>query len=217
MTTHSTAQWLGLPDHSFTHWWNLNGHWVEPPNYRRGGWSGALRAHWHGRGVYLKRQHQHLCREWLHPFGWPTLCREFRNLKTLQHLGIGCPAPLFFGRRGSSAVLVIEALDGFIALDQLAVPAGPLRQKLAEALGSCLGKLHRQHLQHGCLYPKHIFVRPVADDWQIALIDLEKMRWRVSAKGSARHDLSQFQRHQSLLDADDWQTLVLAHQQVFSA
>lgn len=217
MTASTATKWSSNSVHSFAYWWEVAAHWVEPPNVRRGGWSGALRSEWQNRGVYLKRQHQHLCREWLHPFGWPTLCREYRNLLTLQRLGIHCPAPLFFGRQGASAVLVIEALEGYVALDQLVLAAGPQRQQLAQALGRCLGQLHRHHLQHGCLYPKHIFVRLVADSWQIALIDLEKMRWRIRSKSIARHDLSQLQRHQCVLDAQDWDSLLLAHQQTFTA
>lgn len=217
MTVSSVTQWPKGASHSFTYWWEISGQWVEPPNVRRGGWSGVLRSEWQNRGVYVKRQHQHLCREWLHPFGWPTLCREYRNLLALQRLGIHCPTPLFFSRRGASAVLVMEALDDYVALDQLILAAGPQRQKLAQALGRCLGLLHRNHLQHGCLYDKHIFVRSVSDEWQIALIDLEKMRWRASGRSSARHDLNQLQRHQSLLDEGDWNRLLLAHQQTFSA
>lgn len=217
MSSSSLNKWPMPQTQSFAFWWEAPGQWVEPPNIRRGGWSGVLRCRWQNRAVYLKRQHQHFCREWLHPLGWPTLCREYRNLLTLQKLGIHCPAPVYFAREGAAAVLVVEALDGFVALDQLHLDAGPQREQLALNLGRCLGHMHKHHLQHGCLYAKHIFVRQSADAWQIALIDLEKMRWRPAAKKSAQHDLDQLQRHQSLLDAGDWEKMLQAHHQSFTA
>ena len=200
----------------FSFWWQLPGEWVEPPNQRRGGWSGVLRSKWHNRNLYIKRQTHHLCRDWRHPQGWPTLCREHRNLLQLQRLGIGCPAQLFNARSGDSAVLVLEALEGFTALDQLTLPCSEARRCLAHALGHTLGRLHRHHLQHGCLYDKHVFVREQAGTWHIALIDLEKMRWRSRRQACAQHDLSQLQRHQHLFDHHDWQRLLDAHAQALS-
>lgn len=36
------------------------------------------------------------------------------------------------------------------------------------------------HWQHGCLYPKHIFVRVEGEAIEVALIDLEKSRRRLT-------------------------------------
>ena len=204
-----------LTTDAFTFWWQLPCEWVEPPNQRRGGWSGVLRSQWHNRTLYIKRQTHHLCHDWRHPQGWPTLCREYVNLLQLQRLGIGCPVPLFSGRSGDAAVLVLEALEGFTALDQLILADSAQRESLARSLGKTLGWMHRHHLQHSCLYAKHVFVRQQHGDWQVALIDLEKMHWRASSKGCARHDLNQLQRHQTLFDGQDWQGLLTAHEQAF--
>ncbi|MEH6670215.1 lipopolysaccharide kinase InaA family protein [Halopseudomonas sp.] len=201
----------------FEHWWQLPARWVEQPNQRRGGWSGVLKGRWRNRDVYIKRQQSHLYRSWRHPLGRPTVCRELENLQRLHSLGIGCPEVLFCGTKGSSAVLVLQALDQYMPMDQLSLPDSRHRQQLAQALGICLGRLHQHRLQHGCLYPKHIFVRADSDQWEIALLDLEKMRPRLSANASARHDLDQLQRHQSLLDRKDWDLLLQAHQSILQA
>ncbi|MDT8427937.1 MAG: lipopolysaccharide kinase InaA family protein [Pseudomonadales bacterium] len=215
MSSQSPAQTVAATD-LFRFWWQLPGEWVEPPNIRRGGWSGVKLSHWQNHTLYIKRQSRHLCRDWRHPLGWPTLCREHSNLQQLRTLGIGCPTPLFSGRLGNSAILVLEALEGFTALDQLSLATSASRESLARSLGESLGRLHRHCLQHSSLYAKHVFVRPQADQWQIALIDLEKMRRCISAKFCARHDLSQLRRHQNLFDSRDWDVLLEAHEQNFS-
>lgn len=201
----------------FSFWWNHPGQWVEPANHRRGGWSGVLVARWQGQTVYIKRQQQHLCRDLHHPLGWPTACREYANLLRLQQLGIQAPRPICMARDGQRAVLVLAALSGYQALDQLDAPDATERAALASALGFTLGRLHRAALQHGCLYPKHIFLRRSTDGWQVALLDLEKMRQRWSPERAARHDLEQLQRHQQLFNAADWLRLCQAHERSINA
>lgn len=199
----------------FGYWWNVAGEWVEPPNERRNGWSGMLRVRAGGRLYYVKRQRNHLCRTVMHPLGWPTASREWHYLDQLRRIGVGAPQPVFHGVRttpqGQEAVLVTEELTGFTALSEQASLDPGRRMTLAQALGQSLGILHRARLQHSSLYDKHIMVRWQGDGPEIALIDLEKMRRRLTRRAAARHDLAQLHRRQRILDDEAWGALEAAH------
>ncbi len=205
----------GTPEGDFAYWWRLAGEWVEPPNERRNGWSGMLRTRHEGRTVYVKRQRNHLCRSLRHPFGWPTASREWYFLYTLRALGVRVPAPLFHAtRQGDGAVeslLVTEELTGFAPLSAQHELSADRRRRLAVQVGAALAPMHRARLQHSCLYDKHIMVRWSDDGAEIALLDLEKMRRRLSRRAAARHDLDQLCRHQRLWPQDEWHLLVASH------
>ena len=172
----------------FDCWWHCTGLWVEPANQRRGGESGVqllLRRDPARPPMYCKRQTGHLYRTLLHPFGRPTILRELQAYRTLARMGIGTPR-LIYGaarrQRGQwQALLVTEALQGFISLEHWY--AGNNDTALARAmlrqLAITLARLHLAGWQHGCCYPKHIFVRTWAGEneaprVEIALLDLEK-------------------------------------------
>jgi len=204
----------GLDD--FDHWWTLPGDWVEAPNERRNGWSGVIRAAT-GNGIaYVKRQRNHLCRSLRHPLGWPTASREWYFLLQLRTLGIAAPVPLFHAVRhtpaGIEAVLATAALEGYHPLHELEGLPAAARAGIADALGHELGRLHRERLQHSCLYDKHVMIR-LHDDARpdIALLDLEKMRRRLTPTLAAHHDLDQLHRHQRLFDGPDWTLLLASH------
>lgn len=215
----STA--ISFPTHSgpqadeFAYWWNITGEWVEQPNQRRRGWSGMLRVRHHGEVVYVKRQRNHLCRTLHHPLGWPTASREWFYLKRLKALGIGVPTPLFHAtartRDGVESLLVTEDLHGFLPLQAQTDLTWAQRGNLAREVGRVLGKVHRARLQHSCLYDKHVMVRWLGNTPRVALIDLEKMRPRLSGHAAARHDLDQLQRHQDVWSGDEWSLLELSH------
>ena len=52
--------------------WQLDTDWFEPPNHRRGGWSGVVKyvlETTHGAiDVFIKRQENHVSKTLLHPF-----------------------------------------------------------------------------------------------------------------------------------------------------
>jgi hypothetical protein len=204
----------GLPD--FASLWNLKADWFEPPNERRGGWSGVARIELDlpqgGKvGVFLKRQENHGCRTWRHPWsGVPTFAREFANIQRLRARGIPTLEPVYFAMDQASmsgrAVLVTRALDGYQALgsgpfapDSGWVAQAANRRALVRAVADTVRALHAHGLQHSCLYPKHLLVRadeggegPMVD---VRLIDLEKLRRPILPKMAARHDLSALNRH----------------------
>lgn len=199
----------------FAYWWSAPGEWVEPPNERRNGWSGMMRVPDGDRVLYVKRQRNHLCRTWRHPFGWPTASREWLYLHRLRELGVSAPAPVFHEVRrtpeGVEAVLVTEELVGYSALDDQLDLDPDRRIVLANEIGHMLGRLHGARLQHSSLYGKHIMVCWDGDRPYTALIDLEKMRPRLTRRLAAGHDLEQLARRQQVLKGEDWAALMRAH------
>jgi tRNA A-37 threonylcarbamoyl transferase component Bud32 len=212
--------------HPFQHWWQLRGEWVEEPNQRRGGESGVQRLQRQDAVWYAKRQVGHLYRSLLHPRGRPTVLRERKALRALDALGVAVPQLIYCGverdpQQGWRGLLVTAALDGFADIESWYADGG--RQACGEArhaqllqqIGATLARMHLGRWQHGCLYAKHVFVRLDDDAPQVALLDLEKSRRRLSRVRAARHDLRQLRRHSPWSDAD-WQQLLQGYRQVFA-
>lgn len=189
--------------------WQLESGWHEEPNQRRGGWSGVTRhVLADGTAVFIKRQENHLCRTWSHPLrGIPTFFREFENILLLNRKKVAALDALFYGERRVGgkwqAVLVTRALDGFLSLDEWlqSYPDHPARSSLPAAVAAAVANLHIHHLQHSCLYGKHVFVSVTPTNGQmfaladIRFIDLEKLRWRASRRRLSAHDTDQLLRH----------------------
>lgn len=213
----------------FDYWWhNSDGTWVEPANQRRGGESGVLRLNQQGGNpLYCKRQTGHLYRSVLHPLGRPTILRELQCYRALARLGIRVPELVFAGARkqdgGWQALLVTEALTGFVSLEQWYAGQGTeprdrsRSQPMLRELAVTLARLHLAGWQHGCCYPKHIFIKTVPDAQEpapqvdIALLDLEKSRWRLRTRDASRRDLGQLCRHRGDMPWQDWTYLEQAY------
>ncbi|MDR1936823.1 MAG: phosphotransferase [Candidatus Accumulibacter sp.] len=201
----------------FERWWHRQGVWVEAPNLRRHGESGvqilAPRAPAQA-PLYCKRQTGHLYRSLRHPFGRPTILRELQAYRALARLGVGTPRLIYGGARRQNgqwrALLVTEALQGFVSLEQWYASRADaaLTRAMLQELASTLARLHRAGWQHGCCYPKHIFVKARIGESEtprveIALIDLEKSRRRLWASNATRHDLDQLSRHRGNMPEAD--------------
>ncbi|BAN50426.1 lipopolysaccharide kinase InaA family protein [Metapseudomonas resinovorans] len=224
------VDWLGSveprADEEFRRFWSLRGDWVEAPNRRRGGVSGVQRVQlMDGRQLYLKRQVGHLYRSLRHPFGRPTALRERDALLAIEGLGVRVPHLVYGGAshrpgNGWQALLVTEALEGFIEFGSwyASQPDERARHLVLQQLAVTLCRLHQGGWQHGCLYAKHVFVRPKGEGGlpEIALLDLEKARHRLSSKRAARRDLWQFRRHSSLSEAD-WKCLIYGYEAAFGS
>lgn len=213
------------PQHSFQHWWHLHGEWVEPPNLRRGGESGVQRLQVQDGTWYAKRQIGHIYRSLRHPKGRPTVLRERKALRALAALGVPVPRLIYCGiehdpQRGWCGLLVTECLHGFEDIDSWYARGGretcdeTQHTRLLRQIGATLARMHLGRWQHGCLYAKHVFVRLDGDAPQVALLDLEKSRRRLSRLRAARHDLRQLRRHSPWSDAD-WQELLHGYRLVY--
>lgn len=180
----------------FASWWQLQGEWVEQPNERRGGYSGVQRITHKGQLLYAKRQTGHTYRSLKHPFGRPTVLRERDALLNAAQAGVSVPEIVYcaaeHAAEGWRALLVTRALEGFQPIDQWYAEHPRelcderLHRQLLQRIAECLARLHKARLQHGCLYAKHIFVRlpesAASASCEVALLDLEKARRRLSVK-----------------------------------
>lgn len=191
----------GLDD--FTSLWDLEAQWVEEPNERRGGWSGVVRhtlqdGEDEGVEIFIKRQEGHISKTFTHPIsGILTLEKEFANIQRLIGYGIPTLEPLYFGCSGNKAILVTLGLSEHSSLDRIDPTSlsTSMRRKLLCRIAVTLQHMHKQHLQHNCMYPKHIFVKQQEDDWDVRIIDLEKMKRTLKKGKAAQRDLSTLFRH----------------------
>ncbi len=172
---------------TFDQIWDAPVEWIDAPNRNRGGWSGVGRMQFekHGKSitVYIKKQQNHLSRSLLHPVsGEPTFAKEFRYMRYLTQRGIQTPEPVFFAQRknaaGHQAILMTEELEGFSSLNQMNRHGLTILQQrtLIACVANALRNMHNAGIQHRALYTKHIFVKPQAQGFAVALIDFEKSR-----------------------------------------
>lgn len=195
---------------------------VDEPNTERNGWSEVFRLDLEGRGFFVKRQSNYFTRSLVHPLGEPTVAREFRTIMRYQELAIPSVHAVFFGMRqlGNEhrAILVTRALDGWSALEHF-LPDWPSRTAverggMVSACARLVGQLHASGLRHGCLYPKHLFLRQERDVWSACLIDLEKTRrlwlgWRDQVR-----DLETFLRKVHIWEADEQHAFLVQYLEV---
>lgn len=212
--------WLPILRHnhldSFEALWELDkDNWFEPPNYRRGGWSGVVRTSialpdgqmaW----VFIKRQENHFFRSWRNFFRpTATFEREFRNILNFRKLGVPTLEPVYYCQKTVDgkvrAIVVTRELTGYRPFDAECyrpikqVDKGRRRQ-LVTTVARTLRGMHDARLQHNCLYLKHIFVKEGPGDAVDArLIDLEKAKWRPIRSIITTRDLYSLSR-----GADGW-------------
>ena len=232
MAVQCAAETEVAPQDRFDYFWNQRGEWVEEPNVRRGGESGVQRVVGSdGQLLYVKRQTGHIHRTWLHPFGRPTVLRERDALIGVCELGVRVPEIIFCGAQRDPvhkwrALLVTKSLDGFEEIEQWYAGGG--RERYGEAvhdrvlkdLAENLARMHKGRWQHSCIYIKHVFVRVTGEGdaakVEVALIDLEKCRQRLSARRAAIHDMKQLRRHSSF-NTTDWNKLVYFYNTAFGS
>ncbi len=191
--------------------WNLKTDWFEEPNQRRGGWSGVIKIDLttpQGNvGIFIKRQENHGTKSLFHPIqGMPTFEREFRNIQRLQKNGLPTLDLVYFAKRiikgNNQAILITKELTDYVSLESKRfLVKGDLvktelhKTKLIEKVAGAIRQIHKHHYQHNCLYLKHIFVKPINDSWDIKIIDLEKLKWRLYRKDAVFRDLYTLHRH----------------------
>lgn len=201
--------------------WALEADWFEEPNYCRGGWSGVSRIEVKlplgGKvGVFLKRQEDHVTRTMFHPMkGLPTFVREFDVIQTFEALGVPSLNLIYFEQwkceGHQRACIMTEELGGYISLssDEYKMGAKFLsspKQKntLFEKLAALMQAMHKNNFQHGCFYPKHVFVKQELNGGiDLRVIDLEKVTKLVTRKRAIFRDLDTLIRHSNGWSDDD--------------
>ena len=168
---------------SFEQLWAYTGDWFEPPNRERGGWSGVnfielTNEAGKKQGFYLKRQQGHMRRTWRHPIvGEPTFVREFEIIEHLTQHNVKTPKIVYFGSQQTQAVLLTEALEGFVSLDKMQTDFQFLQKiELIRQLAGAVRNMHLAGVQHRSLYDKHFFIKEINSSFEAALIDFEKSR-----------------------------------------
>lgn len=219
---------LKLPrDEAFKQWLGVPGEWVEEPNVRRGGESGVKRIMTtDGKMLYRKQQVGHTFRSLQHPFGYPTSQRESAALRACAELGVIAPIVVYADCRKVSgvwhALLVTESLDGFSSLEDCYARGDDkgwgdaLHQRILQEIGCMLARFNQGRWQHGCLRMKHVFVRIQGDKIEVATLDLEKSRQRITALRAARHDIRQLRRRSDWSDSL-WQSFLKGYASTFGA
>ncbi len=201
--------------------WSREIAWFEPPNERRGGFSGVgklLLQAVDGKSFtfFVKKQQNHGRKSWAHPImGEPTFRREFHNLTFLQKHNIGAPKVVYYAESTSAnqAILITEDLTDFVPLDTIHLNQLQLAQQhnLVKKVATEIKRFHDAGMVHRALYPKHIFVKNAQSTLdttpEIALIDLEKARFSPLAWYRAYFDLAAFSRH--AIGWDDGSKLLL--------
>jgi tRNA A-37 threonylcarbamoyl transferase component Bud32 len=212
--------------------WELQADWFEPPNHRRGGWSGVSRitlaAPQGGEEtIFLKRQENHTRKTWRHPVSRePTFRGEARNLRLLNRHGIGAPELVYYAERhtpkGWQVILATRELKGYAPLDVLIEEwqqqgwkkSHDLRQRIIPKAATVIRRLHALNLVHNALHAKHLFVQ--RDSGAVCLIDLEKMRRRLFRRQAMLRDLDSCNRRTSGISRTDRLRFLLSYLQLES-
>ena len=112
--------------------------------------------------------------------------------------------PLYFAEQSDGrALLVVEALQGYVSLDQWSAAQADSqarsqlvlaqRRQVLESVARLVRKVHDLGVCHGCLYPKHLFWHAGRGD--VRLIDWEKARFSRRSQRSRLRDLDSLNRH----------------------
>lgn len=145
---------------------------------------------------FLKRHEPPRARDKLR--AWVRLARpksparvEWDNIFRLAHLGIATMPPVALGDdplSGRSFLLTAE-IDRALPADEFACEQlscdVSARGRFARGIGELVRTLHAAGMTHRDLYLCHVFVREVGPDFQLHLIDLQRLgprllrRWKV--------------------------------------
>lgn len=193
--------------------------WFEPPNHRRGGWSGVSRIILNPEAlpedqvpVFLKIQQNHWFRAPNNFFRRQlTFVRENESMTQIAPVVSCTPEVLLFGQWTSGpdtgAVIITRALDGWHPLNgwlqgknSLVPPDQTTLLKVFESIASTSRLLNNAGWVHLSFSAKHLFVRPNNDSaYDVCLIDYEKCRRHLSSGYRTIKDCSHFMRHTPLM------------------
>jgi tRNA A-37 threonylcarbamoyl transferase component Bud32 len=151
--------------------------------------------------AYLKREYRRPWRDylasWWAGFGLVSKSRrEWRVLRSLHAMSIGCPEVIAAGETGSRAFLLLRALPTVQDLQSYLTDGNGadwvVRRQLARYLGEAVARFHEAGFSHPDLYAKHVFVD--LDDRSISFIDFQRTRYRRQVRWSNRwRDLAALQ------------------------
>ncbi len=208
--------------HTFHALWQLPHDWFEPPNSSSKGWSGVSQLtltdnEQNTHTFFIKRQENYLSRSWSAPFyGRAVIDYEVNHLLRFQRSAIPSLQVVCFAsiKKNKQAILVTRALEAYHDLTHTIrynIHNITQKKQFIQKLATIISTMHRQHLQHRCLYPKHILVKITEQDFDIRLIDLEKVRYVLLPQFAALRDLDSLYRHSSFATQTDMLRFFLAY------
>lgn len=211
---------------TFSGLWKVEIPWFEPPNYRRGGWSGVGTVTFedNNQTYFIKKQENHTYRNWQTFFQKKaTFYREYLNILMFNQYAIPSLALVYYGEQAQrgriQSVLITKALTSFSPLDDAHLMSQlssdiKLRKAVIQAIAAVVARMHAHGIQHSCLYPKHIFVN-IHDPQAILvrLIDLEKAKTKLFKSAASKHDLSTLFRHSHAWRNTDKMRFYLAYKE----
>ncbi len=196
---------------SFDSLWRLDLPAVDEGNHGRGqnGWSQVCihtidTKSGNTRRLIIKRQSNYRSRTVRHPIkGISTFIKEYNFIQRYKALKIPALTPVYCATRQqgkeSQVILITEYLDGYQSLAEIQKgwtkeSSWKERTTVIHSIATLIATLHKQNLEHRCLYPKHIFVATQQNDCQAerqaCLIDLETTRWKPFGFGLPVRELS---------------------------
>jgi hypothetical protein len=181
---------------TFEKLWKLEADWFEPPNKRRGGWSGVSRLELDNPNggklvIFLKRQENHIYKPLRNIIkGAPTFRREMKNIKRFVKHNIPIPEPVFYAERTVNkqirAILITasiapdyRSLEDWVAKWQAeGFPDRNEHNEIVKKVAEAIRYMHKHYFKHGALVSKHVFLKYVpGQPSSVRFIDLEKTRY----------------------------------------
>ena len=180
----------------FEDFWQIPKAFVEPVNYRRGGWSGVskliLGTGSEARHYFVKRQENQFRYSFRHPWGALTYHYEIEAIRRNQILDLPRMNIAGWGMRKAGTHhqgIILSAEIEYPSLSQINAEQWEGLEPILEAAGRSLFNMHGQRIQHGALYPEHLFID--LSSGKIQLIDFERSRIGRSVYGAIAGDLQQ--------------------------
>lgn len=196
---------------TFEKLWKMEADWFEPPNKRRGGWSGVSRLeltapNGEKRVIFLKRQENHIYKPLRNLIkGAPTFRREMKNIKRFVKHNIPIPEPVFYAERTVNkqirAILITasiapdyQSLEDWVAKwEAQGYPVKSDRNDIVKKVAEAIRYMHKCYFKHGAMVSKHVFLKYVpGQPSAIRFIDLEKTRYWFLPFNGIEGDLKAF-------------------------
>jgi hypothetical protein len=186
---------------TFNDFWQLPNVFVDDVNIRKGGWSGAsklkLTQDNSQKLFFVKRQVNQSRYSMSKPLG--SLTYKFELDAINRNIKLKLPASNIvswgFHTEGSTkrAFLVSEAIEGY-SIEDIRKENLDWDKYLPtiQLMGEQLYAMHQYRIQHGALYPDHMFLN--LDTNQFRLIDFERSRVCFSSRTAIENDFRQFLR-----------------------
>ena len=141
---------------------------------------------------FLKKENavtwRDLFRNAWHGFGWcATAVREAATLQALRKAGIGCPEVVALGEDGRHAFMVTRDESAMPELRAiLPTLADDERNRLADALGHELARMHDAGFDHPDLFAKHVLVSAERTGFRFCILDWQRSRRRRTVSWHVR-------------------------------